>query len=432
MTDKPADQQSRYNAVKHQQVIAVGGADHTEMLRRSLTPLNFVQCKVAKDREDVDLNAQFLIMAVDFDNLPVLQTLAKFLMSLTQFSGVVAIYSVGTRNLAEEDLLFGIELGVKRTLSGRHRDEDLRSLIKKHALEMTLHGSMAYVASEVMKSLSKGHDAIRMQLEKLASMDKDSEEVNRLQAILFEARSDYRRMEFHLKQTLRINPENLWAANKLGQHYLRNRRAAEGIEILQKLSRFHELNAERLLVLGDAFLNAGRPVEAGDALSKGQHLTGGRDARFAEALAKVDLLCGDVPSALSKVGKKYLSPPVVAFLNTRAVMATRSGKHDQGIKLYHDAVAGADPDDRLVLAKLYFNMGLAYVRSRRIEHGIDAFAKSITVGGTQFDRAKKPLSVAREILAKKTTASLMPPEVGPMPPSQGGDDIEFEVFSKFS
>ena len=175
MADKSTEQHGRYNAVKHQQVIAVGAADHTEMLRRNLAQLNFVQFKVAKDRDDVEPNAQFLILAVDFSNLPVLQTLAKFVMSLTQFSGVIAIYSVGPRNLAEEDLLFGVELGVKRTLFGVHRDEELRSMIKKHALEMTMHGSMAYVASEVMKSLRKGDDAIKSQLEKLATIDKGSE-----------------------------------------------------------------------------------------------------------------------------------------------------------------------------------------------------------------------------------------------------------------
>jgi tetratricopeptide (TPR) repeat protein len=432
MSEKPSEQLTPYNAVRHQQVIALGSSPHTELLRRGLAPLNFVQFKAASDPADVDISAQFLILAVDFANLAALQLLAKWVMSLPQFSGVLAIYSVGARSLTEEDLLFGVELGVKRTFFGVQRDEDLRAFVKKHALEMTVHGSMAYVASEVFKSLRRGDEAIKVQLDKLAAMDRDSEEVNRLQAILFEAIADYGRMEFHLKHTLRINPDNLWAANKLGQHYLRNRRAAEGIEILQKLSRFHELNAERLLVLGDAYLNAGRPSEASEALVKGQQLTGGQDIRFAEGLAKVDLLRGHVHAALHKVGKKYLSSPVIAFLNTRAVMATRAGMHDQGINLYHNAVAGVDPDDHLVIAKLYFNMGLAYVRSRRLEHGIDAFAKSVTVGGSQFDRACKPLSVAREILAKKTASAFFAAEVAAPRAAHGGDDIEFEVFNKFS
>ncbi len=409
----------------NQLVIAVGPDSHTETLRRTLVPLNFVQMKVARSEREVDANAQFLVVAVDFANMPVVQTLAKFVSSISgSFSGVTAVYAVNPVALTEQDLLFGVELGIKRTFFGPRRDEELRNFIKQQAVEITEHGSMAFIESEVLKSLKKGEEALKLQAEKLALMDRDSEDVNRLSAMVFEARGDFKRMEFHLRQTLKSNPQNLWAANKLGQFYLRNRRVAEGIEILKKLSRFHELNSERLLVLGDAYLNCGKSSEASQALSRGDQLTGGKDERFKEGLAKVDLLHGDMASALKKVGKKHLSAPVLAFLNTRAVMAARAGMQDAGIKLYHEAVAGCDPADRIVMAKLYFNMGLALVRSSKIEDGIDAFVKSLDFGGTAFNRAEKPLGIAKLLVARRAGGS----ERELASSQLTMDELEFEVF----
>ena len=210
-----------------------------------------------------------------------------------------------------------------------------------------------------------------------------------------------------------------------GRFYLRNSRVAEGIEILKKLSRFHELNSERMLALGDAYLNVGRANEAADALSKGEKLTGGQDERFKDGLVKVDLLKGDMQAALAKIGKKYLSAPVLAFLNTRAVMAARAGMMDEGVKLYNEALAGCDPVDKVIVAKLWFNMGIAFVRARQLEKATDSLAKSVEIGGSDFDRAVNPLAVARQVLAKKSSGA----SAGDLSSaSQVMEEIEFESF----
>jgi tetratricopeptide (TPR) repeat protein len=425
MADRQNEQQSRFNVMVNQLVTAVGPDAQTEILRRTLTPLNFVQMKIAKSEKDVDPASQFLVAVVDFTNMPVVQTLAKFITSVSSnFSGVSVIYAINPVSLTEKELLLGVELGIKRVFFGPRRDEELRSFIKQQAIAVTENGSMAFVEAEVLKNLKKGEAALKLQSEKLAAMDKDSDDVNRLQAMVFEARGDLRRMEFHLKQTLKSNPQNLWAANKLGQFYLANKRVAEGIEILKKLSRFHEMNSERMLVLGDAYLNCGKTQEADQALTKGNELTGGGDARFAEGLAKVDLLKGDMASALRRVGKKYLSAPVLAFLNTRAVMAVRSGQAESGLKLYQEAVEGCDPEQKVIAAKIYFNMGLAFTRAHKIPEGVKAFEKSIQEGGAEFNRAEKPLAIAKVIAAKKPGSS--PSELASS--QQSIEELEFETF----
>lgn len=419
-----SNKQGRFNVMVNQLVMAVGADSHTEQLRRTLAPLNFVQMKVAKTVRDVEPNAQFLVLVVDFAVMPAVQALAKFVSSIKGFSGATAVFAIAPPQLSEQDLLFGVELGIKRTFFGPKRDEEIRSFIKQQALEVTEHGSIAFVESEVLKALNKGaEDALKLQCDKMALMDRDSEDVNRLSAMLYEARSDYKRMEYHLKQTLRINPQNLWAANYLGRYYLRNHKVAEGIEILKKLSRFHELNSERMLALGNAYLNVGRATEAESALIKCKALTDGKDERFNDSLAKVDLLRGNVQEALAKIGKKHLSPPVLAFLNTRGVMATRAGMAEDGIKLYNEAIHGCDPADKLTVAKLQFNIGLAYVRIDQLQKAVNALTLSIELGGREYTRAAKPLTTARQMLLRKTNPSLMVDGQADM------DDMDFDSFS---
>lgn len=283
MADK-IDLKARYNAIAIQQIVVVGADAHVETLRRTMTPLNFVQIKVAKTIQDVDLNASFMIIAVDFSNMPAVQALARFVTGVVGFTGVTMVYALAPNQLTEQDLLFGVELGIKRMFFGAMRDDEIRAFIKQYALEVTESGSIAFIEAEVMSALFHGDaQGIKHQCKKMGLLDKSSEDVNRLSALLYEAKMDYKRMEFHLTQVLKINPQNLWAANYLGRYYLRNRRVAEGIEILKKLSRFHELNSERMLTLGEAYLNAGRGAEAGEILEKGQQLIGEPDDRFSES-----------------------------------------------------------------------------------------------------------------------------------------------------
>jgi tetratricopeptide (TPR) repeat protein len=389
---------ARYNAIAIQQVVVVGADAHVEALRRTMTPLNFVQVKTAKTAQDVDLKANFMIIAVDFSNMPAVQALARFVTGVVGFTGVTMVYAVAPKVLTEQDLLFGVELGIRRMFFGALRDEEIRGFIKQYALEVTENGSIAFIEAEVMNALFQGDsEGIKNQCKKMGLLDKSSEDVNRLSALLYESRLDYKRMEFHLMQVLKINPQNLWAANYLGRYFLRNRRVAEGIEILKKLSRFHELNSERMLTLGEAYLNAGRGAEAGAILEKGQQLIGEPDSRFSEGLAKVEVLKGDMQSALKKLGKLHLSAPVLAFLNTRAVMASRGNMIQEGIMLYNEAVAGCDPADKVIMAKLYFNLGLAFVRIEKFNEAISALENSVRIGGLAYDRATKTLASARSL-----------------------------------
>ena len=93
---------------------------------------------------------------------------------------------------------------------------------------------------------------------------------------------------------------------------------------------------------------------------------------------------------------------MISFLNTRAVLAVRNLNIEEGVKFYNQALAGSDPMDALIQAKVLFNQGLAYVRNNQLLLAEAALQKSLDLGGSQFNRAAKPLSIAKQIIQKQS------------------------------
>src|SRR5690606_997783 len=86
-------------------------------------------------------------------------------------------------------------------------------------------------------------------IERIHAETSENEDSLRLLALANERLGRFNRAEHHLKKILAMNTQSLWAANSLGKLYLRTGRPDEGIEILQRLSYFHNLNSERCLEL---------------------------------------------------------------------------------------------------------------------------------------------------------------------------------------
>ena len=232
-------------------------------------------------------------------------------------------------------------------------------------------------------------------------MPRESEESVRLLAIAFIDLHDFKKSEVYLRKLLNINPQNLWAANTLAKQYLRSGRAALGIEIMQKLSQFHDINCDRQLTLGRALLIAGDDQGAQTQFEKGAAASGGQDVRFGDGLAMVKVVQGDVKAASSFLDSKNLSTEVMSFLNLRAIMASKQNKYTDSLRYYEFALAGTGSNTD-IQAKLKFNIGLAYVRMNELGKAQSFFQDSLKLGGKKFQRAKGPLDIVSNIIAKKS------------------------------
>lgn len=352
----------------------------------------------------VDASHQHVIIfSCNFNKPESVQNLAKSFAENYSPLAYKVIYVTEPTLLRREPLLFAAEIGARFTVHGHAQDEHLRQHMKSIMFQDAPQNSLLKLEEELYQGQRAGdRDSAQRVLQKLEKYNKNQEDVLRVLILTYEMLDKPKQVEFYLKKVLQLNPQSLWAANKLGRFYLKRQDVARGIEILERLSQFHELNSERYYTLGNAYLNCGETDQAKKAFHQGEKLTAGKDERFQEGLCKAQLMEGDKPGALALLKGKPLSNDTISFLNMRAIMAMRLKKADEGFRLYELALDGAKTNN-LFSAKLYFNMGLAYARQKDLKKAQACLENSTQLGGSQFQRAKQPLEIVNKVMTKKTT-----------------------------
>lgn len=398
---------SRFNINTNRVTYLAGERAQQELLTKVLGSQYFLQLRPLNQGKKIgdQTEAAFYIQALNFSNQVEVQATAHQLSQLASPWIHCILYVHYPALLSREQLLFAQEIGAKYVASGVKKNDDLRDYIKRFCVEMNNVGSMAHYERDLEVASQTGDRAALLRLvEKLRKLDESSEQAAIILAGAYTYLEDWRRAEVLLKRILTINPQNLWAANSLGKLYLKTHRAAQGIEVLSKLSQFHELNSERLLVLGDAYAQAGMAEEAEKMFLKGEQLTQGSDDRFKDGLVKARIIQKDYQGSIALLGGRTLSPDVIAFLNLRAIMAIKEGHFDEAVEYYQYAISGAK--DPVVKSKVKFNLGLAYLRHGELDLAQETLKQSLTLGGAAFTRARSPLAKVELMRKQRQTQQL--------------------------
>lgn len=400
----------------------------------ALTPLNFLQIRTPAELSSARRGLHFIVAICDFTNLENMQVVARILTKIDATDAHKIIYATEPATLDQQHLFFSIELGSRFTVSGHNKNSQLKDYIKRIVLGSQIQQSLTNIESELQYCYTARDDrGLQKIADRLTQFPKDNEEVLKLQAIASRHLRLLNKSVYYLRRLLTVNPQNLWAAGELGRMYLRSNRIAEGLEVLEKLSQFHDLNSERVLELGNAYLTSGRTNKAERAYTIGSKMIGSSsdDSRFIEGLAKVKVTEGDVQSALAILGRPTLSENVLTFINMRAILAIRNGQVRDGIRYYQLAIEGCH-NDNIVRAKLYFNTGLALMKLKEEENAVLAFQKSLELGGAEFNRAKGPLDICLRSITKKQKNAPTEEKTNPIQEGQGKeaydslDEIELD------
>ncbi len=421
--------QSHFRINQARRLFCVGPGDFPSRIAKSLASLDFL-VPTPMEKFDPQLPQPYVVIVeVDFGDTRRMQAAVYDLERRWTPLAYKILYAKGDQPLHHPFLLFGVEAGAQYTGHGPDRDQQIKERIKKWAIDSQENVTYTAILEEIERCYQlHDREGLMKVGQRLGEMGRQNEEVLRLQVICNQRLNRPNRVEFFLKEILRQNPQSLWAANQLGRYYIENQQIAQGIEVLEKLSHFHNLSGERLLTLGNAYLNAGVPEKARETLEKGDALNQGRDHRFKEGLQKADLLLVVRDEAGSVLfDGKPLSREVLSFLNMRAIMAVKNGQFDEGHRFYQYALQGAGVD-KVLEAKLCFNQGLAYVRSGDIPKAQASFQRSVTVGGEAFPRASKPLAITTK-LARKNETTDVTPNVGEEIEDLLADDFQWERVS---
>lgn len=134
-------------------------------------------------------------------------------------------------------------------------------------------------------------------------------------------------------------------------------------------------NVERLLEMGDIFLKLDQPSQAEEAFNKVlDFASGSKEAKLGKSTSK--LLQGEINEAL-QVLQGIASPrELSAVFNTAAILAIRSQDFATGLGLYQKAAQLLSGNAKLS-ARIYFNMGIGFVKSGKPDKGLKCFQKSV-------------------------------------------------------
>ncbi len=384
--------------IKQTRKVFFAGDDASVLaLHRVLAPFPFLRCMPAGELPANGEGWHFLIGVLDFTQPAALAKVVRTLTAHDQVNVHKVAFVSHPLQADEKHMLVAAEAGCRYTAVGPERDSHFRDHMKATAIEVERLGSISFYEDE-MDKLHRRNDRLGLEAlaQKVAEAGRGGEESLRLLAMIHQRLLQPQKLEATLKKLLRQNPQNLWAANTLGRHYLRSRRIGEAVETFEKLSVFQDLNAERLLMLTDIYLNTGDAMNAHRVLGKVKDVAAPDDERLRDAQVKVGLIDGKVPAGLMHAGAP-MSEDVVAFLNMRAILAMRAGRQEDGIKLYQFALRHVG-EGAVLKAKLMFNVGLGYIRCNEPEKALTYFEQSAKLGGSKFDRATAPLDLTRRIV----------------------------------
>jgi tetratricopeptide (TPR) repeat protein len=387
---------SKYHINLRRDTYMFGNHVEVERLAKVIKPLHFINPILDVSSPPPLPTIHFIISIIDYTDTQSMQIAARMLNVVDSPTAYKVAFSSGIQELSQEQLLFSNELDCRFVAYGIHRDRLIRDYLKRICIDTHQTGSLETYEVEIEEAyIANDKRSISKTIERLKKLPASGEDFIKLLATAYMYIDDSKMMEHHLKKLLSLNPQHLWAANALGKMYLNSGRASEGIEVLRKLSEYHDLNGERLLSLGDAFANAGEGDDAFDVYLKGDALGGGDDPRFKTGLVKAKLAQKDPEGALSLVGHVGFNHEVISFLNMRAVICARTQKIAEAMELYDWALKGVR--DRVIRAKVYFNKGLAALKGHDLKNARKFFAQSVSLGGLEFAKGQRPLEIVTRL-----------------------------------
>src|SRR5690606_22984298 len=145
------------------------------------------------------------------------------------------------------------------------------------------------------------------------------------------------------------------------------------------LEEYHNLNSERIFHLADGYVGLGDNRAADRYIDMGERLIGGVDARVTNLRCKSLVIQGRIPEALNKLDHTCISKEMSSFLNQHAVRHVKSRAFNNAVMLYKSAIQIA-PKQKLLHAKLYYNLGLAELGLGNKLAAIDMLCRAETLG----------------------------------------------------
>ena len=166
-------------------------------------------------------------------------------------------------------------------------------------------------------------------------------------------------------------PDNLRGAYTLARVYMKQGKFDEAAAILTKAEANQALNPERLVALGDCYLETGQFKKARAKYNSAMGLDpASKGAKSGQA--KSSLLLGDLDAGLRLAREIGDAVDLAKLLNTTGVIASRGKKFDLAHQIYGQGIALLESQAKLA-SRLWYNQGICFYRSGNQEKAVSCF-----------------------------------------------------------
>jgi tetratricopeptide (TPR) repeat protein len=162
--------------------------------------------------------------------------------------------------------------------------------------------------------------------------------------------------------------------NFLARVYMKQGRFSRAVEILYRADVINPCHPERLVMIGDALFEKGEVHQAKENYERAIEIDPDLGAAH-NGLGMTLVTLGDLEAALSCFKKCLSEDETASFFNNAAVLATKSDRSAEGLKLYEAALKSLQTDKYAHI--ILFNIGLAFYRIQDFDQATEALKASL-------------------------------------------------------
>lgn len=290
--------------------------------------------------------------------------------------------------VAKEYYLFGCDVGDVKA-------EKIQAQMFKMVSESRDLSPVRQVLLNVEQLRREGNDsAVHDSLERLLVHYPDNARILSEAAESYIVNGEWKTAEILLKPLIRKEPSNARIKHTYARCCLKGKKFDEAISVLEEANVISPYNVERLMDMGDIFLELNEIDKATKAYD--EILKFAPDAVSAKKGKSTSLLlAGDFSSALSILNSFSTKRELSTVFNTAAILAISKHEFGQGFALYKKALNLLKGNDKL-LSRIIFNMGIAFYKKDDMERSVQCFEKASALD-PNFKKAAFNVAAMRKI-----------------------------------
>ncbi|MBF0441031.1 MAG: response regulator [Oligoflexales bacterium] len=302
-------------------------------------------------------------------------------------------FVIYSKKMTEEDIRLTKELGFQDIL-GMPFDKEKAKKMFQEVVDREMNLDPLETKLRKIENLlfdDKPEEAIKLFSSSLFKIGPTLSRVYTLVAENYFRLGKYDKCEENIANALKTEKDYYPAMQLKAQLLSKQEKHDEAIKIFEELAMSTPKNLTTKVGLGQAYVCADKLDDA-QKVFDGVIQVDNTNQNAKDGLASVAVVKGDLNLASKLIAETDNGNDMARFLNSVAIGKVTKGELEEGIKIYNNAISLLA--DKAKIARLYYNVGLAYRKKGDTEKSFQELTKSY-VAEPSFEKAYS--SIARAV-----------------------------------